>query len=176
MRGKMAVALAAVVLLAACETSRGTTGGAGGAVGGGGGGVSATGAPTTPVAASALEAQAQIQRIGDTVYFGFDEYTLDAQAQQIIAEQARLLVQSAAVDVTVEGHADERGTREYNLALGDRRANAVRDYMVSLGVEPSRIRVISYGEERPAVPGSTEAAWSRNRRAVTTVPAARGGA
>ena len=72
--------------------------------------------------------------------------------------------------VTIEGHADERGTREYNLALGDRRANAARDYLESRGVAPARMQVISWGKERPAVPGSNEDAWAQNRRAVTVVP------
>lgn len=165
---------AALALLAACETP-GQPDTAGGAAGSGAGGGMTTGAPTTPVAASALEAQTQIERIGDTVFFGFDQYTLDGPAQTTIGEQARLLASATGVAVVIEGHTDERGTREYNLALGDRRANAVRDYMVSLGVDPMQIRTISYGEERPAVAGSNDAAWARNRRAVTIVPGARPG-
>lgn len=80
----------------------------------------------------------------------------------------------SGVTVTIEGHTDERGTREYNLALGERRANSVRDYMIALGVDPNRIKTISYGKERPVDPSSNEDAWSRNRRAVTVVDAGTG--
>jgi peptidoglycan-associated lipoprotein len=80
-----------------------------------------------------------------------------------------VLLKSGSIPVTIEGHADERGTREYNLALGERRATAVKDYLVALGISPSRVRTLSYGEERPAVVGSSEAAWAKNRRAVTVV-------
>jgi peptidoglycan-associated lipoprotein len=98
-----------------------------------------------------------------------DSYSLDNQAQGTLDRQAAVLLKSASIPVTIEGHADERGTREYNLALGERRATAVKDYLVAFGVNPSRVRTLSYGEERPAVPGSSEAAWAKNRRAVTVV-------
>jgi peptidoglycan-associated lipoprotein len=94
---------------------------------------------------------------------------LDNQAQGTLDRQAAVLLKSGSVPVTIEGHADERGTREYNLALGERRATTVKDYLVAFGVNPSRMRTLSYGEERPAVLGSSEAAWAKNRRAVTVV-------
>ncbi len=107
--------------------------------------------------------------IGDRVFFGYDRYDLSSEGRDILAAQATWLQQYDSLYVTVEGHADERGTREYNLALGERRANSVKNYLVALGVSPSRINVISYGKERPAVPGSNESAWSQNRRGVTIV-------
>jgi peptidoglycan-associated lipoprotein len=106
---------------------------------------------------------------GDTVYFGFDSYALDGPAQQTLDRQAAILLRNPTAAVTVDGHCDERGTREYNLALGERRATSVKDYLVAFGISPNRIRAISYGKERPAVAGDDEAAWSKNRRAVTIV-------
>jgi len=107
--------------------------------------------------------------VGDRVMFGYDSSVLDAVATQILDRQAAWLKQYDNVIVTLEGHADERGTREYNLALGDRRANAVKNYLVALDVSPDRLLTISYGEERPADPGHSESAWAQNRRAVTIV-------
>jgi peptidoglycan-associated lipoprotein len=107
--------------------------------------------------------------VGDRVMFGYDSSVLDAVATQILDRQAAWLKQYDNVIVTIEGHADERGTREYNLALGDRRANAVKNYLVALDVSPDRLLTISYGEERPADPGHSESAWAQNRRAVTIV-------
>ena len=106
----------------------------------------------------------------DRVFFDFDSYSLDAEDRQTLDSQAAWLNRNASVRVTIEGHADERGTREYNLALGERRANAARDYLQARGVAASRMTVISWGKERPAVEGSNEYAWSQNRRAVTVVP------
>jgi peptidoglycan-associated lipoprotein len=106
---------------------------------------------------------------GNTVYFGFDKYDLSSDAQAVLRRQAQWLNTYGNVTVTVEGHCDERGTREYNLALGERRATAVKNYLVALGVSASRIQTISYGKERPAVLGSNEAAWAKNRRAVTVL-------
>lgn len=103
----------------------------------------------------------------NTVYFDTDRYNIDGADQAILASQARWLAQYPQVRVTVEGHADERGTRDYNLALGERRANAARNYLASLGVDPSRINVVSFGKERPIALGSDEASWAQNRRAVT---------
>ena len=103
----------------------------------------------------------------NTVYFDTDRYNIDAADQAILASQARWLAQYPNVRVTVEGHADERGTRDYNIALGERRASAARNYLASLGVDPSRISVVSYGKERPIALGSDEASWAQNRRAVT---------
>jgi peptidoglycan-associated lipoprotein len=107
--------------------------------------------------------------VGDRVLFDYDSSVLNPSATQILDRQAAWLKQYPDVIVTVEGHADERGTREYNLALGDRRANAVKNYLVALQVNSDRILTISYGEERPANPGHDEAAWAENRRAVTVV-------
>lgn len=106
----------------------------------------------------------------DRVLFAFDSYDLDERARSILDAQAAWLARNGQVRVTIEGHADERGTREYNLALGERRALAVRDYLAARGISATRMNTISYGKERPAVEGSDEEAWSQNRRAVTVVP------
>jgi peptidoglycan-associated lipoprotein len=103
----------------------------------------------------------------DTVNFGLDLYDIDAQARAILDSQVTWLGRYPNVRVTVEGHADERGTREYNLALGDRRANAAKNYLVARGIDAGRISTISYGKERPLALGSDEASWAQNRRAVT---------
>ena len=105
----------------------------------------------------------------DRIFFGFDQYNVDAEDQTTLRSQAEWLQRNPAVRVTLEGHADERGTRDYNIALGERRANAAKNYLASLGIDPSRINVISYGKERPAAVGSTEEAWAQNRRAVPVV-------
>lgn len=106
----------------------------------------------------------------DRVFFGLDSYSIDDEARRVLDTQAAWLERNPTVRVTLEGHADERGTREYNLALGDRRANAARDYLESRGIAASRMQTISWGKERPAAEGSTESAWAQNRRAVTVVP------
>jgi peptidoglycan-associated lipoprotein len=124
---------------------------------------------------AAAQVAQQLVATGDTVYFDFDSYALDSEAQATLDRQAALLLKSASVPVAVEGHCDERGTREYNLALGERRATAVKDYLVAYGIAPSRIRVVSYGKERPAVIGSNDAAWAKNRRSVTVVSGAAAG-
>lgn len=105
----------------------------------------------------------------DTVNFGLDMYDIDATARGILDSQSAWLARYPNVRITLEGHADERGTREYNLALGDRRANAAKNYLVTRGVSASRISVISYGKERPLALGSDEESWAQNRRAVTVV-------
>ncbi len=110
-----------------------------------------------------------VVNVGDRVFFGYDRYDLSAEARMILDRQAEWLNQYPSLNVTIEGHADERGTREYNLALGDRRANSVRNYLIAMGVAPSRITTISYGKERPAVPGANETAWAQNRRGVTKI-------
>ena len=106
----------------------------------------------------------------DRVFFVTDSYTLDARARAVLDAQAAWLNRNPNVRITIEGHCDERGTREENLALGDRRANAVRDYLQSRGVSPARMQTISWGKERPAVEGHDENAWAQNRRSVTVVP------
>ncbi|MEO0062036.1 MAG: hypothetical protein RLZZ08_596 [Pseudomonadota bacterium] len=105
----------------------------------------------------------------DTIYFDTDRYNVDAEDQASLQTQAQYLQQYPNVRATVEGHADERGTRDYNIALGERRANAAKNYLVSLGVDAARITTVSYGKERPVALGSNEEAWARNRRAVTIV-------
>lgn len=105
--------------------------------------------------------------VPDRVFFALDQYDLDGSDHQALQRQVAWLQQYPQVMVTVEGHCDERGTREYNLALGARRANSVKNYLVSEGIDPSRITTISYGKERPVDPRSTEAAWRVNRRGVT---------
>ena len=107
--------------------------------------------------------------VGDRVFFGYDRYDLTAAARATLERQAQWLQRYPNRRLVVEGHADERGTRVYNLALGERRANAVKNYLVAVGVSPSRVTTISYGKEQPAVLGATEAAWAQNRRGVTVV-------
>lgn len=105
----------------------------------------------------------------DTIYFDTDTFNIDSQDAAALRRQAQYMMTYANTRATVEGHADERGTRDYNLALGERRANAAKNYLVSLGVAESRLRTVSFGEERPAATGANEAAWAQNRRAVTVV-------
>jgi len=104
-----------------------------------------------------------------TIYFAFDSYELDDQNRMLLQQNGDWLLDNPRYNIRIEGHCDERGTIEYNLALGERRASAVRDYLVSLGVDAFRIRIVSYGEEDPADPGHDEAAWARNRRAVFVI-------
>jgi peptidoglycan-associated lipoprotein len=163
MRIQLISAVAAALLLAACSSDENTGNTAGT-------GTSNTG--STEVASSSVapgSAEDFKQNVGDRVFFGFDRYDVSAEAQQQLQKQAAWLKQYPAVTVTIEGHADERGTREYNLALGERRANSVANYLTALGVEKSRLSVISYGKERPECTESNEACWSQNRRAVTTI-------
>ena len=103
--------------------------------------------------------------VGDLVYFSSDSTDLTPEAQQILSKQAQWLRQYSQFTITIEGHADERGTREYNIALGARRATAVRNYLAQNGVAANRVRTISYGKERPFDAGHDEAAWAKNRRA-----------
>jgi len=105
----------------------------------------------------------------DTVYFGTDEYQLDESAKATLAAQGRWLLANPNVRASIGGHCDERGTREYNMALGERRANAARDFLASQGVPASRLLVTSWGKERPVAAGSNEEAWAQNRRAVTVL-------
>jgi peptidoglycan-associated lipoprotein len=120
---------------------------------------------TGPAAGSQADFLASIA--ADRIFFDTDKYDVDAQDQATLASQAQWLQRYPAVRVTVEGHADERGTRDYNIALGARRANAAKNALAALGVDPARISTVSYGKERPEALGSTEADWARNRRAVT---------
>ena len=108
-----------------------------------------------------------IVNVGDRVFFGYDSSDLDSDALELLQDQVAWLKQNSDVSVTIEGHCDERGTREYNLALGERRANAAKDYLMTYGISSNRISVISYGKERPVDSGSNPLAWSKNRRSVT---------
>ncbi len=166
---------AGLALLAGCTSAPDETppGGANAAGGGAGAGAGKTGAG---ISSSELQGQPppgtqqdlEIS-VGDRVFFDYDSSVLSPTATQTLDKQGAWLKQYPNVVVTVEGHTDERGTREYNLALGDRRANAVKNYLVALQVPADRVLTISYGEERPVDPGHDEAAWAKNRRAVTVV-------
>ncbi|PZW43202.1 peptidoglycan-associated lipoprotein [Humitalea rosea] len=157
MTTKLFGALAAVALLAACSSDDGAATATGaGAV-----------APTSSIRAGSQEDL--VANVGDRVLFDTDRSTVRADQRAILERQARWLGQFPQVQVNVEGHADERGTREYNLALGQRRANSARDTLVALGVAGPRIATISFGKDRPAALGSSEDAWAQNRRAVTVV-------
>ena len=120
--------------------------------------------PAPPPGGSVGEGEAT-----QNVYFEFDDYTLSPDAQESLNRLSDFMKASASVVVQIEGHCDERGSTEYNLALGERRAQSVKNYLVQLGVDPARLPTMSWGEEKPASPGSTEADWSQNRRAVFTV-------
>ena len=107
------------------------------------------------------------EKVADRVFFEFDSSSITHEGQEILEKQAVFMNQNPTLDFIVEGHCDERGTREYNLALGERRANSAKQFLVSLGINPSRLTTVSYGKERPSVNGTGEWAWSQNRRAVT---------
>jgi len=109
----------------------------------------------------------QVGQYGDRILFETDRFNVDAEDQDVLQRQAQWLAQYPGTRITVEGHADERGTRDYNLALGERRANSAKNFLVSVGVDASRIQTVSYGKERPSALGSDEQAWAQNRRAVT---------
>ncbi len=124
-----------------------------------------------PVQSSIIPGSAQDLKInvGDTVHFAFNDYNIEDSDKSTLGRQASWLQKYPAVRVTIEGHCDERGTREYNLALGARRANAVKEYLVSQGVSASRVETVSYGKERPICTESSEDCWAQNRRGVTTI-------
>ena len=107
--------------------------------------------------------------VPDRIFFATNKSSLTTAARETLRKQATYLRKNKSLNVTIEGHADERGTREYNLALGERRANSVKEFLVSLGVDAGRITTISYGKERPAADGSSSESWAENRRAVTIV-------
>lgn len=110
-----------------------------------------------------------VVNVGDRIFFGYDQYDLTAEARATVERQATWLKTYANVSVIVEGHCDERGTREYNLALGEKRAMAVRNYLIANGVAPNRVQTISYGKERPVILGSDNTSWAQNRRGVLVV-------
>ncbi len=153
--------VAAAALLAACESAPSDTGAKGGA-----------GQTTTPVAAKGIMKGSKedfIANVGDRVFFDFDKSTLRADAKATLDKQAAWLKAYPNYAMTIEGHADERGTREYNLALGEKRANSVAQYLKAAGIAAARVKVVSYGKERPVALGSNDAAWSQNRRGVTVL-------
>ena len=155
--------LAVLALAAACDTTSDNSG-AGANNGMGGEGAGGKGGVARPGTQEDL-----VVNVGDRVFFAFNESTLSPEARATLDRQAAWLKKYSNIKVTVEGHCDERGTREYNLALGERRATAVKNYLVADGVSAGRVKTISYGKERPAVLGSNEAAWAQNRRGVTVV-------
>jgi peptidoglycan-associated lipoprotein len=160
MRFKLLTLAAAMTVLAACADKKTDT--------------VATGAGTAAPVASGGIGTTDIRnefmtKVGDRIFFAFDKSTISAEARAILERQAAFAKTNAQLTFTVEGHCDERGTREYNLALGERRATSDKNALVSLGVQASRLQTISYGKERPAVVGSNEAAWAQNRRAVTVI-------
>ena len=177
---------AATFLLAACETastdsnevvgsSSGSSSGSGAAAsassntssdatsagGASAGGASSIGSIRTP--------DELLAKVGSTVYFDYDQSSLTSEAQATLDRQAAFLKASPSFRLVIEGHCDERGTREYNLALGDRRASAVRDYLVAKGINASRLSTISYGKERPSVGGSNDTSYALNRRSVSRI-------
>lgn len=157
---KLLCLAAALVLVSACDTL-GLGDGSGDANGAGANGKMGAARPGTQ--------EELVVNVGDRVFFAFNKSDLSSEARATLDRQAAWLKKYPAVKVTVEGHADERGTREYNLALGERRATAAKNYLVAAGISAARVKTISYGKERPAVVGSNEAAWAQNRRAVTVV-------
>ncbi|MCW8088504.1 peptidoglycan-associated lipoprotein Pal [Sabulicella glaciei] len=158
-------ALMAAGLLVACSSTdeNAAATGAGGAAGLGGAGGLGSGT-VRPGSQEDL-----VANVGDRVFFDTDRSSIRADQRTVLERQARWLGQYPQVQVMVEGHADERGTREYNLALGQRRANAARDVLVASGASGARVQTISYGKDRPDALGSSEEAWAQNRRAVTVV-------
>ncbi|HVZ91042.1 MAG TPA: peptidoglycan-associated lipoprotein Pal [Rhizomicrobium sp.] len=159
--GLQLVALSAVLVLAGCETKPKSTPEAAPP--------SQTTAPVTQSNIVPGSAEDLRVNVGDTVHFDYDKYDILDADRAVLQRQAAWLSKYPSVRVTIEGHCDERGTREYNLALGARRANAVKEYLVSLGVASGRIETISYGKERPICTESNESCWAQNRRGVTTI-------
>ncbi len=152
--------VASLLLLSACSSTPSDQG-----AGAGSGGAGA-GAGSQIVAGSDRDF---IVNVGDRVYFDLDKFNIRNDQRAQLEKQAAWLKRYPAVQVTIEGHADERGTREYNLALGEKRANSAKDFLVANGIPANRVKVISYGKERPVALGHDEASWAQNRRAVTVI-------
>jgi peptidoglycan-associated lipoprotein len=165
MRLKVVTAIAAVLLLAACSNKPADTGGTNT------GGASTT--PTTTATAPQGPAPGSVEQftteIGDRVYFGFDRYDLTAEAQAQLQKEAAWLKTYPQYRFVIEGNCDDRGTREYNLALGERRATAVKNYLIALGIDANRMQTISYGKERPVCTDASESCWAQNRRGVVVL-------
>ena len=167
----LAVVIAALFLVAACESTS-TESGKGS---GDGKQMAKKGKKKGPPKGFSItpgSSQDLVVNVGDRVFFALDKSNLSSDARSTLEKQAAWLKKYGSVKITIEGHCDERGTREYNLALGERRANSVKDYLTAQGVNPSRMKVVSYGKERPVAVGSTNAAWGQNRRSVTRVSGA----
>jgi peptidoglycan-associated lipoprotein len=162
----LAICVAAFIFTA-CETASNVAGDS--ASGSSSGSATASGAGSSSTTATQMTDAEKLAQVGNSVYFGFDSSELAGEAQAILDRQAAFLNVNPTIVVIIEGHADERGTREYNLALGDRRAVAVRDYLLAKGLNAARVRTVSYGKERPAVSGSNEGSWEFNRRAATVL-------
>jgi peptidoglycan-associated lipoprotein len=159
MRIKILGLMAAMTVLAACDTTPTNTNAGTGAT---------TATPTASAPAVSIADELKTQ-VGDRVLFGFDKSDISPEAKAILTRQAAFMQKYPSATFTIEGHCDERGTREYNLALGERRATSAKNGLVALGVAAGRLQTISYGKERPAVVGSNDAAYAQNRRAVTVV-------
>ncbi len=160
-----ALLLIGALALAACNNpNRFGAGGAGGAGGYGGVGTTGLGGANDPNSPAYFS-----QTVGDRVLFAVDQSTLSPEARMILTGQAQWLASHPQYTAIIEGHADEQGTREYNLALGARRASAVQEFLISQGVAPNRLRTVSYGKERPLQVCSEESCYAQNRRAVTVI-------
>jgi len=154
---KLLLAFSAAILISGCETIGGSS--------------SSSSSPSYAYGDSKqADLQAYLQNeIGDRIYFETNKHNISSAAAFTLESQANWIKSTPGFQLIIEGHCDERGTREYNLALGERRANAAKEFLVSLGVEPGRITTISYGKERPAAEGSTSESWSENRRSVSVI-------
>lgn len=173
MRFKFVALMAALLLVAACETTpdgaSGSASGTGGKYGAGAGRAGIESGELKNPNAKPGSVEDFVDNVGDRVWFDFDSSDLSDEGRATLDKQAEWLKEYGSVNLTVEGHCDERGTREYNLALGQRRANAVKQYLVAAGVAASRLETVSYGKERPEAMGSTEEAWAQNRRGVSVI-------
>ena len=154
---KLLLAFSAAILISGCETIGGSSS-----------------SSSTPSYAYGDSKQADLQaylqnEIGDRIYFETNKHNISSAAAFTLESQANWIKSTPGFQLIIEGHCDERGTREYNLALGEKRAQSVKNYLISLGISSDRISTISYGKERPAVVGSNDGAWAQNRRSVTLV-------
>ena len=161
--------VAATFLLAACETASEVSGDSASTSASNTASSSSASSSSSSSSAAGKSSAEKLAQVGDTVNFDFDSAELTVSARSTLNRQSAFLSVNPDLMIVIEGHADERGTREYNLALGERRATAVRDYLVAKGINSARVRTVSYGKERPAVSGSDEAAWAKNRRASTVL-------
>ncbi|MDC3083051.1 peptidoglycan-associated lipoprotein Pal [Pelagibacteraceae bacterium] len=169
---KFFISIFMVLFVAACATTpKDSADSSGSGSSSSGSDVSSEGTITETVGSGIVSGSQEdlIVNVGDRVFFGYDSSDLDSDALELLQDQVAWLKQNSDVSVTIEGHCDERGTREYNLALGEKRAQAVKNYLIGLGINPDRVSTISYGKERPAVVGSNDGAWAQNRRSVTIV-------